>query len=69
MPPIAMRDPLRMGPGTTRKILRLQFSVEAAPGYRSVCRLATRNPLRIGSGATREIARRPPDAPMPLPSL
>jgi hypothetical protein len=50
MPPIAMRDPLRMGPGTTRKILRLQFSVEAAPGYRSVRRLAIRNPLRIGPG-------------------
>ena len=32
MPPIAMRNPLRIGPGTTRKILRLQFSVETAPG-------------------------------------
>jgi hypothetical protein len=32
MPPIAMRNPLRIGPGTTRKILRLQFSVEAAQG-------------------------------------
>ena len=49
MPPIATRNPLRIGPGTTRKILRLQFSV-AAPGYRSVCRLAIRNPLRIGPG-------------------
>jgi len=32
MPPIAMRNPPRIGPGTTRKILRLQFSVETAPG-------------------------------------
>jgi len=71
MPPIAMRNPLRIGPGATRQILPLlrpQFSLETAPGYRSVLRLAIRNPLRISPGATREIAGRPSDAPRPVPS-
>jgi len=53
------------GPGAS---CGLQFSVETAPGYRSVCRLAIRNPLRIGPRATREIAGRSPDAPRPFPS-
>jgi hypothetical protein len=52
MPLIAMRNPLRIGPGATARSCRccgLQCSVETAPGYRSVCRLAIRNPLRIVS--------------------
>jgi len=57
-PPLAMRNPLRIRPGATRKILprlRPPVSAEMAPGYRSVCRLAIRNPLRIGpSGDMRD---------------
>ena len=54
MPPIAMRNPLRIGPGATRQILPLlrpQFSLETAPGYRSACRLAMANKLHTAPQA------------------
>ena len=73
MPPIAMRNPLRIGPGATRQILLLlrpQFSLETAPGYRSVCRLAGRNPFadRSMDHTRSPLGQRMPKCPRPFSS-